>query len=181
VTYAYLVGRQIVNIIFMHWYERSLSILGQAFQVVSVQFPYLLNSCPIMKDVSKIILQCIVASANSSRRSAPNFSGETVSEGSLLASSPVWFSPFALGQHLHSASRSSTPVTCRKLRNSNSTVSNQQRRNRAFATVMVTKINNHGARLAAFTLVEVMIGVVILAVGFASLYLGFSHGLPSFR
>jgi len=84
VTYAYLVGRQIVNIIFMHWYERSLSILGQAFQVVSVQFPYLLNSCPIMKDVSKIILQCIVASANSSRRSAPNFSGETVSEGSLL-------------------------------------------------------------------------------------------------
>ena len=41
---------------------------------------------------------------------------------------------------------------------------------------MVTKINNHGAQLAAFTLVEVMIGVVILAVGFASLYLGFSHG-----
>jgi len=41
---------------------------------------------------------------------------------------------------------------------------------------MVTKVNNKGGRRSAFTLVEVMIGVIILAVGFAGLYLGFSHG-----
>ncbi len=47
---------------------------------------------------------------------------------------------------------------------------------RAINLLMVTKIRNQGARCSAFTLVEVMMGVAILSVGFASLYLGFSHG-----
>ena len=41
---------------------------------------------------------------------------------------------------------------------------------------MVTHRSGRNAQRRGFTLIEVMIGVVILAVGFASLYLGFSQG-----
>jgi len=42
--------------------------------------------------------------------------------------------------------------------------------------IVVTNTHGRGAARRAFTLVEVMFGVIILSVGFASLYLGFSQG-----
>jgi prepilin-type N-terminal cleavage/methylation domain-containing protein len=41
---------------------------------------------------------------------------------------------------------------------------------------VVTNTPGRGTGRSAFTLVEVMVGVIILAVGVASLYLGFSQG-----
>ena len=41
---------------------------------------------------------------------------------------------------------------------------------------VVTNTPGRGTDRSAFTLVEVMVGVIILAVGVASLYLGFSQG-----
>ena len=42
--------------------------------------------------------------------------------------------------------------------------------------IVVTNTRGRAAARWAFTLVEVMVGVIILAVGIASLYLGFSQG-----
>ena len=42
--------------------------------------------------------------------------------------------------------------------------------------IVVTNTRGRAAARWAFTLVEVMVGVIILAIGIASLYLGFSQG-----
>ena len=82
----------------------------------------------------------------------------------------------ALDQAFISAARSGAPVARRLSRKSDNTGSNNERTGRAIILVVITKTHSQGARCLAFTLVEVMFGVAILSVGFASLYLGFSHG-----